>query len=86
MGLGEFYFNDHTIYYYFGQEFLRRNEVALIVHKRVQNGCSLKNDKMISVCYQVKSFTWITVIQLYAPTTNVKEAEVNDSMKTYKTF
>ena len=51
---------------------------ALIVNKRVRNaalGCSLKNDRMISVCFQGKSFN-ITVIQVYAPNTNAKEAEI----------
>ena len=63
---------------YCGQEFLRRNGVALIVNKRVQNavlGCNLKNDRMISVHFQGKPFS-ITVIQVYASTTNAKEAEV----------
>ena len=57
---------------------LRRNEVALRVRKRVQNavlGCNLKNNRMISVCFQGKPFN-IIVIQVYAPTSNVKEAEV----------
>ena len=57
---------------------LRRNGVALIVNKRFQNavlGCNLKNDRMISICFQGKPFN-ITVIQVYAPTTNAKEAEV----------
>ena len=57
---------------------LRRNGVTLRVKKRVQNevlGCNLKNNRMISVCFQSKPFN-ITVIQVYAPTTNVKEAEV----------
>ena len=61
-----------------GQESLRRNGVAIIVNKRVQNavlGCNLKNDTVISVHFQGKSFS-ITVIQLYTPTTNAKEAEV----------
>ena len=56
--------------------------------QRVQNavlGCNLKNDRMISVHFQGKPFN-ITVIQVYAPTTNAKEAEVNGSVKTYKTF
>ena len=75
-GMGEFNSGDHYIYYY-GQESLRRNGVALRINKRVQNavlGCSLKNNRMISVCFQGKPFT-ITVIQVYAPTTNAKEAE-----------
>ena len=61
-----------------GQESFRRNGAALIVNKRVQNevlGCNLKNDRMISVHFQAKPFN-ITVIQVYAPTTNTKEAEV----------
>ena len=64
--------------YYCGQESLRRNGVALRVNKRVQNavlGCNLKNDRMISVCFQGKPFN-ITVIQAYAPTSNAEEAEV----------
>ena len=59
-------------------EFLRRNRVAIMVNKRVRNavlGCSLKNDKMISVHLQGKPFN-ITVIQIYAPTSNAEEAEV----------
>ena len=77
MGMGKFNSDDHSIYYY-GQESLRRNEVALIINKRVQNavlGCNLKKDRMNSVCFQGKPFI-ITVIQVYAPTTNAKEAEV----------
>ena len=76
-GMGEFNLDDHYIYYC-GQESLRRNGVALIVSKRVQNavlGCSLKNDRMISVHFQGKPFN-ITVIQVYAPTSNAEEAEV----------
>ena len=68
-GMGEFSSNDHYIYYC-GQKSLRRNGVALIVNRRVQNtelGCSLKNDRMISVCFQGKPFS-ITVIQVYALT------------------
>ena len=75
--MGEFNSNDHYIYYC-GQESLRRNGVALTVNKRVQNavlGCSLKNDRMISVLFQGKLFN-ITVIQVYAPTSNAEEAEV----------
>ena len=70
-GMGEFYSDDHYIYYC-GQESLRRNVVALIVNKRVQNvvpGCNLKNDRIISVCFQGKPFS-IIVIQVYAPTSN----------------
>ena len=76
-GIGEFNSNDHYIYNC-GQESLRRNGVALIVNKRVWNavlGCNLKNDRMISVCFQGKPFN-ITVIQAYALTSNAEEAEV----------
>ena len=76
-GMGEFNSDDHYIYYC-GQESLRRNGVALIVNKRVQNvvlGCNLKNNRMISVCFQGKPFN-ITVIQVYAPTSNAEEVEV----------
>ena len=76
-GMGEFNSDDHYIYYY-GQESLRRNGVAIMVNKRVQNavlGCNLKNDRMISVCFQGKPFS-ITVIQVYTPTSNAEEAEV----------
>ena len=76
-GMGEFNSDDHYIYYC-GQESLRRNGVALIVNKRVQNkvfGSNLKNDKMISVCLQGNPFN-ITVNQVYAPTSNAEEAEV----------
>ena len=76
-GMGEFNSDDHYIYYS-GQESLRRNGVAIMVNKRVQNavvGCNLKNDRMISVCFQGKPFI-ITVIQAYAPTSNTEEAEV----------
>ena len=76
-GMGEFNSDDHSIYYC-GQESLRRNGVATMVNKRVQNavlGCNLKNDRMISVRLQGKPFN-ITVIQVYAPTSNAEEAEV----------
>ena len=76
-GMGEFNSDDHYIYYC-GQEPLRRNGVALIVNRRVQNavlGCNLKNDRMISVHFQGKPFN-ITVIQVYVPTSNAKEAEI----------
>ena len=69
--------SDDHYFYYCGQECLRRNGVAIIVNKRVQNavlGCSLKN-RMISVHLQGKPFN-ITVIQVYAPTSNAEEAEV----------
>ena len=72
--MGEFNSDDHCIYYC-GQESLRRNEVAIIVNKRVQNavlGCNLKNDRMISICFQGKPFN-ITVIQAYAPNSNAEE-------------
>ena len=75
--MGEFNSYDHYTYYC-GQESLRRNGLALIVNKRAQNsilGCSLKNDRMISVCFQGKPCN-ITVIQVYAPTSNAEEAEV----------
>ena len=70
-GVGEFNSDDHYIYYS-GQESLRRNGVAIMVNKRVQNavaGCNLKNYRMISVRFQGKPFN-ITVIQVYAPTSN----------------
>ena len=73
--MDEFNSDDHYTYY-FGQESLRRNGVAIMVNKRVRNGCNLKNDRMISVHFQGKSFD-ITVIQVYAPTSNAKEAEVD---------
>ena len=75
--MGEFNSDDHYIYYD-RQEFLGRNGIALIVIKRVQNavlGCNLKNNTMISVHFQGKSFN-ITIIQVYASTTNAKAAEV----------
>ena len=75
-GMGEFNSDDQCIYYS-GQESLRRNGVAIMVNKRVQNavlGCNLKNDRMISVRFQGKPFN-ITKIQVYAPTSNA-EAEV----------
>ena len=86
-GMGEFNSDDHYIYYC-GQESLRRNGIAIIVNKRVQNeilGCNLINDRMISVYFRGKSFN-ITVIQAYALTSNAEEAEGEQSMKTYKTF
>ena len=70
-GMGEFNSDDHYIYYC-GHESLRRNGVAIIVNKRVRNevlGCNLKNDRMISVHFQGKSFN-IMVIQVYALTSN----------------
>ena len=76
-GMGEFNSDDHYIYYC-GQESLKRNGVAITVNKRVRNavlGCNLKNDRMISVHFQGKPSN-ITVIQVYAPTSNAEEAEV----------
>ena len=75
--LVEFNSDDHYIYYC-GQESLQRNEVAIVVNKRVQNAvllCNLKNDSMISVPFQGKPFN-ITLIQVYAPTSNAEEPEV----------
>ena len=68
-----------TIIYCCGQESLKRNGVAVIVNKRIQNavlGCSLKNDRIISVPFQDKPFS-ITVIQIRAPTVDAKEVEVD---------
>ena len=76
-GMGEFNSDDHYIYY-FGQESLRRNGVAIIVNTRVQNtvlGWNLKNNRMISVCFQGKPFN-ITVMHTYALTSNAEEVEV----------
>ena len=75
--MGELNSDDDYIYY-IGQESLRRNGVACIVNKRVWNavlGCSLKNDRMISVLFQGKPFN-ITAIQIYVPTSNAEEDEV----------
>ena len=75
--MGEFNSDDHYIYY-FGQEFLRRNGVAIMVNKTVWNAvleCNLKNHRVISVRFQGKAFN-ITVIQVYAPISNAEEAEV----------
>ena len=75
-GMGEFNSDDHSIYYC-AQESLRRNRVAMLVNKRVQNaiGCNLKNDRMRSVHFQGKPFN-IIVVQVYALTSNAEEAEV----------
>ena len=76
-GMGEYISEDHYIYYC-GQESLRRNGVAIIVNKRIQNavlGCNLKKDRMISVHFQGKPYK-ITVIQVYDPTSNTEETEV----------
>ena len=75
--MGDFNSEDHCIYYC-GQESLGRNGVAIIVNKRVWNavlGCNLKNDSIISVHFQGKPFN-IRVIQVYVPTSNTEEAEV----------
>ena len=75
--MGKFNSDDHYIYYC-GQESLRRNGVAIIVNKRVQNtvlGCNLKNNRRISVHFQDKPFN-ITLIHVYSPTSNAAEAEV----------
>ena len=77
IGMGEFNSDDHYIYYC-GQESLRRNGVAIMVNRRVRKavlGCNLKNDRVISLRLQGKLFN-ITVIQVYAQTSNTKEAEV----------
>ena len=87
MGMDGFNSDDHYIYYC-GQESLRRNGVAIIVNKRVQNavpGCNLKNDRIISVCFQGKPFN-IRVIQVYAPTSNAEEAEVEWFFADLQTF
>ena len=76
-GMGELNSDDHY-FYYCGQESLRRNGIAFIVNIRVRNvvlGCNLKNDRMISVSVQGKPFN-ITIIQVYAPTSNANGAEV----------
>ena len=76
-GMGEFNSDDPYIYYC-EQESLGRNGVTIIVNERVQNavlGCNFKNDRMISVHFQGKPFN-IIVIQVYAPTSNAEEAEV----------
>ena len=85
--MGEFNSDNHYIYYC-GQESLRRNGVAILVNKRVRNtviGCSLKNNRMISVHFQDKPFN-ITVIQIYVPTSNPEKLKLKGSKKTYETF
>ena len=85
--MGEFNSDDHCIYYC-EQESLKRNGVALIVNKRVWNtvdGGNLKNERMISVRFQGKSFT-MTVIQVHAPTTNTKEAEIEQFCEDLQDF
>ena len=86
-GMGEFNSDDHYIYYC-GQESLRRNGVAIMVNRRVQNavlGCNLKNDRMISVHLQGKPFN-ITEIKSMPQPVTLKKLKLNGSMKTYKTF
>ena len=85
--MGEFNSDDHCIYYC-GQESLRRNGLAITVNKKVKNavlGCTLKNDRMISVHFQGKPFN-ITVIHVYAQPVTLKKLKLNGSMKAYKTF
>ena len=85
-GMGEFNSDDHYIYYC-GQESLRRNGVAIIVNKKAQNSvleCNPQNNRMISVHFQCKAFN-ITVIQVYAPTSNAEEAEVEWFYEDHKT-
>ena len=87
-GMGKFNSDDHYIFYYCGQESLRSNGVAIAVNKRVQNavlGCNLKNDRMISVCFQGKPFN-ITVIQVYAQPLIPVDLKLTGSMKTYNIF
>ena len=86
MRIGKFNSDDHYIYYC-GQESLGRNGVALIVKKRVQNavlGCNIKNDRMILVHFQGKTFS-ITIIQVFKPATVLKKLKLNGAMKTYET-
>ena len=85
-GMGEFNSDDHYIHYC-GQESLKRNGVAIIVNKRIQNAvlvCNLKNDRMICLHFQGKPFNFI-VIQVYAQPIMLKKLKLNGS-KTYKTF
>ena len=85
--MGEFNSDDHYIYYC-GKESLRRNGVAIMVNKRIQNAvhrCNLKNDRMISVRFQGKPFN-ITVIQVYAQPVMLKKLKLNSFMKTHKPF
>ena len=85
-GRGEFNSGDHYLYY--GQESLIRNGVAIIVDKRIQNailGCNLKNNRMISVRCQGKPFN-IMVIQVYAPTSDAEEAEVEQFYEDLQDF
>ena len=85
--MGEFNTDYHYIYYC-RQESLKRNAVAIMVNKRIRNvvlGCNLKNDRMISVRFQGKAFN-IMVIQVYAPSTNTEEAEVERFYEGLQTF
>ena len=85
--MGEFNSDDHHIYNW-GEESLRRNGLAFIVNKRVRNAvtrCNLKNERKILVGFQGKSFN-ITIIQVYAPTTDAEEAEVNWVCEDLNTF
>ena len=85
--MGKFNSDDHYIYYC-GQESLRKNGVALMINKRIQNAVlayKLKNDRMIFAHFQGKPFN-ITVIQVYAPVSNAEEAEVERFYESYKTF
>ena len=87
VGMGKFNSDDHYIYYC-GQEALRRNGVPIIVNKRVQNaelGCNLRNDRMIFIRFQGKPFN-ISVMEVYAPTSNAEEAEIEWFHEDYKTF
>ena len=87
-GMGEFNSDDHYIYYCV-QESLKRNGVAIMVNKRVQNavlGCYLQNEGMISVHFQGKPFNITVIIQVCAPTSNTEEAEVERFYKYYNTF
>ena len=87
IGIGKFNSDDHSVYYC-GQESFRRNGVAIMVNKRVQNtvfGFNLKNDRMISVHLQGKPFN-ITVLQVYPQPVMLKKLKLNSSMKIYKIF
>ena len=86
-GMGKFNSDDRYIYYC-GQESLRRNGVAIIINKRVQNavlGCNLKNNRMISICFQSKPFNF-TVIQVYVLTNNAEEAELEQFYEDLQDF
>ena len=82
--MDEFNSDDHYIHYC-GKESLRRNGVAIIINKIAVLGCSLKNDRMISVHFQGKPFNML-VIQVYVSTSNIKEAEVEWFYEDLKTF